>query len=462
MVTIKSYNDLIELGTDEQLRSKFIADAIEEHKSTARYRTALNAELYYKHLNPTIMNYEKFIYDHMGSKVPDVWSANAKIASNWYFYFVTQAVQFLLANGVSFGDANTKAKLGADFDQRVNELATAAKNGGVAFGFWNYDHLEVFPLADSDDHPGFVPLYDDDDGELKAGIRYWQAGSNKPLRATLYEIDGWTDYAQDNKKPMRAIDEKKSYTTVGRSSAFDGETVEPGENYPELPIIPLFNINRQSELVGNRGTLDAYDLMQSGLVNNICESEFVYWILKNSGGMSEVDDTEFIKRLKLTHVAHVDSDDGGNAEPHEVNVPYEASTVSLKSLEQQLFNDFMALKVTDIAAGSVTATQIQAAYEPITQKTDLFENQVTLFIMRLLRLVGIDDKPTYTRSKIVNVDSDINMILTAAPYLTDEYVTEKILTLLGDADMIDTVLQQKAQEQANRFTTVGGENDENA
>ena len=52
--------------------------------------------------------------------------------------------------------------------------------------------------------------------------------------------------------------------------------------------------------------------------------------------------------------------------------------------------------------------------------------------------------------------------MTAAPYLTDEYVTEKILTLLGDADMIDTVLQQKAQEQANRFTTVGGENDENA
>ena len=122
----------------------------------------------------------------------------------------------------------------------------------------------------------------------------------------------------------------------------------------------------------------------------------------------------------------------------------------------------MALKVSDIAAGSVTATQIQAAYEPITQKTDLFENQVTLFIMRLLRLIGIDDKPTYTRSKFVNVESDINTILTAAPYLTDEYVTEKILTLLGDADMIDTVLQQKAQEQANRFTTVGGENDENA
>ena len=118
--------------------------------------------------------------------------------------------------------------------------------------------------------------------------------------------------------------------------------------------------------------------------------------------------------------------------------------------------------MTDIAAGSVTATQIQAAYEPITQKTDLFENQVTLFIMRLLRLIGIDDKPTYTRSKMVNVESDINTILTAAPYLTDEYVTEKILTLLGDADMIDTVLQQKAREQANRFTTVGGENDENA
>ena len=122
----------------------------------------------------------------------------------------------------------------------------------------------------------------------------------------------------------------------------------------------------------------------------------------------------------------------------------------------------MALSVEDISAGAVTATQIQAAYEPINQKTDQFEYQVTEFINGILALAGIEDTPTYTRSKIVNVESDINTILTAAPYLTDEYVTEKILTLLGDADMIDTVLQQKAQEQANRFTTVGGENDENA
>ena len=68
MVAIKSYNDLIKIGEDEQLRSKFIADAIEEHKSTARYRTAQNAELYYKHLNPTIMNYEKLSMTTLGTK----------------------------------------------------------------------------------------------------------------------------------------------------------------------------------------------------------------------------------------------------------------------------------------------------------------------------------------------------------------------------------------------------------
>ena len=451
MIDILTYNDLLEIGENERDRMAFVLDAIDEHKASETYKTARDAELYYKHQNPTIMNYQKFLYNRMGQKVPDIWSANNKIASNWYYYFTTQAVQYLLGNGVTFKSKKTKEKLGKKFDEKLQTLATHAKNGGVAFGFWNYDHIEVFPIADSDEHPGFVPLYDEDDGALKAGVRYWQIDSDKPLRATLYEMDGYTDYIKPKKEPCRVLNPKRSYIQIVKSSKVDGVEITPGGNYPGFPIVPLRNTGNQSDLVGNRGPIDAYDWMQSGLINNVSEGEVIYWVLQNCNGMDDVDDAKFIERLKTTHVAHVDGDEGANAQAHEVNVPFEATEAALKTLENRLYNDFMAVKVSEIQAGNVTATQIKSAYEPINQKTDQFEYQVTEFINGILALAGIDDEPTYTRSQMSNRSEMLETILQAAEYLDDEYVTTKVLTLLGDADKASEVLKRKDAEAADRY-----------
>ena len=445
MVDIYTYNDLLDIGENERDRMGFVLDAINEHKWSELYKTAYDAELYYKHQNPTIMRYQKFVYNQFGQKVPDVWSPNNKIASNWYNYFTTQAVSYLLGNGVTFKTEANKKKLGKDFDKRVQDCATAAKNGGIGFGFWNYDHLEVFKLTE------FVPLYDEDDGGLKAGIRFWQIDDQKPLRATLYELDGYTDYIRREDEDVTILHDKRAYKQIIRKSEVEGETILDGENYPGFPIVPLWNVNRQSDLVGNRGTIDAYDLMVSGLINNVSDGEFIYWILKNCGGMNEVDDAKFIEQLKLTHTAHADGDDGASVEAHNVSVEFEATAEALDRLTEQLYADFMALKVQDVSAGSVTATQIQAAYEPINQKTDQFEYCVTEFINGILELAGIDDEPTYTRSQMSNQSETLEIVLQCAEYLDDEYVTTKILTLLGDSDKVQMVLKRKDAEAADRY-----------
>ena len=456
MVDIYTYNDLLDIGENERDRMAFVLDAIREHKGSDFYKDAEVGERYYRQ-DTDILRYVKTVANHLGQKVPDIWSANNKIATNFYNYFTTQKVSYLLGNGVTFKNEDTKKKLGKDFDKRMQDCATAACNGAAGFGFFNLDHVEVFKVAE------FVPLWDEDDGGLKAGIRFWQIDDSKPLRATLYELDGYTEYIKRKNEDVAVLCNKRPYKQIIRKSEGDGETILDGENYPGFPIVPMWNINKQTDLKGNKGNIDAYELILSGLVNNADEGEMTYWVLKGLGALDDdMSLVQFKEHMKLIGVANIGDDENANATPHTVEPPFAASAEALNRLEKQLYKDFMALKVEDVSAGSITATQIQAAYEPINQKTDQFEYQVTEFINGILALAGIDDTPTYTRSKIVNVDSDINMILTAAPYLTDEYVTEKILTLLGDADMIDTVLQQKAQEQANRFTTVGGENDENA
>ena len=89
---MKTFNDLLALGDSEKARMDFILQAINEHKSSAMYQIAVDAGMYYRHLNPTIMRAQKFVYDLMGRAHVDEWSANNKIPSRYYFYFVTQDV----------------------------------------------------------------------------------------------------------------------------------------------------------------------------------------------------------------------------------------------------------------------------------------------------------------------------------------------------------------------------------
>ena len=79
---------------------------------------------------------------------------------------------------------------------------------------------------------------------------------------------------------------------------------------------------------------------------------------------------------------------------------------------------------------------------------------MTEFINGILALAGIEDEPTYTRSQMTNQSETLEMVLQAAEYLDDEYVTTKILTLLGDADKAQEVLKRKDAEAADRYKQV--------
>ena len=432
---MKTFQDLQAVGQEEKARMDFILQAINEHKSSAMYQIAVDADMYYRHLNPTIMRAQKFVYDLMGRAHVDEWSANNKIPSRYYFYFITQAVQFLLGNGISFADDKTKERLGKNFDNIVQKAATDALNGGVSFGFWNNDHLEQFSLTE------FVPLYDEENGALAAGIRFWQVASDKPLRATLYEMDGYTEYIRRENEDITTLQEKRPYIQIVAQSEASGMEILDGQNYPGFPIVPLFNTNRQSELVGSRETIDAYDLMASALINNIDDANLIYWVIRNAGGMDDMDDAKFVQRLKTIHVAHLEGDE--QVDEHQIDVPFQASEVALNRLRGQLFDDFMALDVKEISGGAATATQIKAAYEPLNAKTDLFEYQVTEFIDGILAIVGIEDEPTYTRSLIVNQQEMIQNLVTSAEYLSADYITRKILEILGDTDKADEVVEQR-------------------
>ena len=224
----------------------------------------------------------------------------------------------------------------------------------------------------------------------------------------------------------------------------------PSTGSSGFPIVPLWgNDSRQSELVGLREQIDCYDLIKSGFANTVDEASLIYWTLNNAGGMDDVDLTEFIERIKTVHAAT--TEDGVQAQPHTIEAPYASREALLDRLRADMYEDAMALDIRSIVGGANTATQIKASYEPLDDKCDDYEFEIKQFIQRLLEIAEIDDNATFTRSQIVNVAEDIAVLLQSAQYLPEDYVTKKLLTLLGDGDQAETILEQMAADEMARM-----------
>lgn len=453
-----TYQDWLKVPDSDRERADFARRVINQYKATESYRTAQIAYEYDRSRNTTVMQYQKMITDIYGRQYIDQMASVHRSTSNFLNIFTTQLNQYLLGNGVSWKN-NAGDKLGSDFDIRLQQAGKAALVGGVSFGFWNLDHLEVFKATE------YAPLYDEETGALRAGVRFWQLDDTKPLRATLYEEDGYTGYLWANKdwKPddsrWQAIDNniffraKVPYKLRVSSTEADGAEILAGENYPSFPIVPLWgNPNRQSELVGLREKIDAYDFILNGWEDDLDNAQ-LYWIISGAGGMDDPDLLQFLDRLRTVKAAA--PMDGQSVTPVTVQIPVEAREQLLQRLEKQLYRDAMIMNPEDIASGAATATQIRAAYERQNVKADQFEYCVHDFLQNVLKVAGIEDEATFTRSQMVNTQEEVQTVVMAASYLGSEYITRKILTLLGDGDQADEVLRAVDAEAAERLGGFG-------
>lgn len=443
-----TFQDLEKVGKDETERAQFVLSCIDFFKTSQVYKDGLDAKMYYEGENPQIKRAQKVVYDMMGNAHADLVSPNHKIYSHYVFSAITEGTQYLLGNGITFDNPGVKDQLGEDIDTMMQALADEAQIYGAAWGFWDGKHVKLFPWLQ------VVPLPDEYDGSIKAVIRFWQIADNKPMIAVLYEVDGQTEYIRDNGEEIKVKTEKTGYpkTVVKYSGEVQEDEVTEYYNYPILPIIPLYYINRHSILYGNTPAVDAYDLLNSRMVNNIDEGNLVYWVLRNCNGMSEVDDQNFIVNLIKSRVMHVDGDDGADATPHQIEAPVMSTETGIQRIKRLLDDNFMTCDTESIRAGNITATQIKSAYQKLDMKTSKFEYCVIEFLQRLLFLLGIENEHfTFKYDKVVNQSESITSILQAAQYLDEETVVRMLCETFGKTDIVDDVLERRSADELARF-----------
>ena len=415
-------------------KTEFVKSAIMAHRASEKYRMAMLADSYDAQRNETIYKVARTIFNMDGVKIEDFTAANSKIASNFFNRLNTQRCMYSLGNGVSFIDPwearrgepdKTKEALGKHFDHTLREAGYHALIHGESYLFWNMDQCYEFKVTD------FVPLDDENDGAMKAGIRFWQIDESKPLNAVLYEKDGYTRYGTVD-GDFRQTDKKRAYI-MHYQYTDAGDVVSIGEeNYPQLPIVRMYGSRlKQSTLVGMREAIDAYDLINSGFANDLQDCAQVYWIVENYGGMEDDDLKQFLDRLKLNHIANVDSSAGGKVTPYTQDIPSASRKLFLDDIRNRIYEDFGALDVHTIAA-SATNDHIDAAYQPLDENAADFEHWVSDAIINLLSLQGIDDVPTFRRNRISNIREQVQTLMLEAPYLDDATLIRKLPNITPD------------------------------
>lgn len=437
----------------------FINKAINQHISSEDYKIAKSADEYDKQKNETIYNYVRTIFTATGSSVQDFTAANNKIASNFFHRLNTQRCMYSLGNGISFSEHRedriidgvkhtidtTKELLGQDFDTALKTAAYDALIHGVSFGFWNFDKLYVFPLTE------FVPLWDEETGALRAGIRFWQLDKDKQMTAILYEEDGFTKFRggrHSGKMNFEQVDEKRAYKQNYTYSEADGLEVVGSENYGALPIVPLWGSKlHQSTLVGMQRAIDSYDLIRSGFANDLTDCAQIYWILSNCSGMTDPELRRFRDRLKIQHIAVADTDNSA-VTPYTQEIPFQARQTYLDSIRAGIYEDFGGLDVHTVAAGA-TNDHIDAAYQPLDENADDFEYQIIKFVQQILALIGIEDTPIFKRNRISNQMEQVQMVMAEAQYLDDETILQKLPNITPDE--ISGILMNRQMNAAQRF-----------
>ena len=210
-------------------------------------------------------------------------------------------------------------------------------------------------------------------------------------------------------------------------------------------------------MVGIKESIDCYDYIKSGLANDIDDTAGFYWVLKNEGGMDDLDLAKFIQRMKSVRAAV--AEDGTEVEAHTLEVPTDARNTMLEILRRDIYEDFQALDVSTLSAAAKTTQEIQAAYQSQDNKCADFEYYILDFVQSILELAGINDNPTLTWNRVVNQNEQTNMVLSAANYLSDECVIQHLPFLTPEEAIAE--IEKRQAEEIKRFSADDEEDEDN-
>ena len=453
-------------------KTRWLQSAIVTYRNSAEYKKAVEEQEYMAGRNVEILNVTRIIYNMAGLPETDFTKHNFKIRNRLIHRLVTDRCSYSLGNGISFAGKKkevvdnelvtvdrTKDMLGNRFDRMVKRTAYWALSNGESYLYVHMGHKKPEWQYTLFKKTEFLPLYDEDTGALRGGVRFWSLDWGKrPITAVLYTEEGYTKYKTPDKKygisALQLEEDLKPYIeTVEESEAF-GEEITGESSMPMLPIFPLYSgESRQSALDNMKPKIDAYDMILSGFANDVVDIPQVYWLISGAMGMTEQDKRQMLDRLILQHMAVVDGENS-KIQGYTQEIPVEAREKSLQQLKNQMYEDWGGFDVHTVEAGA-TNDHIDAGYWPMDEEADDFEYEIIDFIQNILEMMGVDDTPQFKRNRVSNQKEQTDMVVSAANYLDEQTILEKLPFIT--VDEVDSILARRDAESYSRFNNLDDE-----
>lgn len=421
---------------------------LKKRKESETYRYFEYGEDYYKSRNTEIFKREKKVYSQKYGVVSNPFMANHTLGIGHLQPIVDQKVNYLLGNGIKFGDKQDLDIYFEDgFYETIIDLATTASVKAEA---WLYMYKDNGKTKFTEVKPEqLAPVYDE-----KGILQYMIRAYDDVM--LVYSKDGVEKFAIE-KNEYKKQGEYGHYST---NSKYQGEVVEKEEkSFGFVPFIPLYNNrNKISDLFPIKPAIDVRDIVNSDFANNIDDMQDAFYTLKGYSGNAE-DLIDFMRELKASKAIPIA--ENGDVGVHQLQVPVEARKEFLDRIDKDIYKTAMAVDFETMLKGDSTNVGIMAAMTNLDLKADKFETEIRRFLKKLISAINLVDNKTFSydatfeRSMIMNKEAYVEKLVLVA----DRISRETFLKLLPYDINVEEELQKMDDNRAINPISVGESDD---
>ncbi len=405
-----------QLNAGQITNEALLAHLIPSDKASDRKGEMINGMNYYA-ANQAIEK-KKREYMSEGVKRKDPTASNHKLAHGFHKIIVDQKVGYIAgkpiqitakdpedATMISFGE-ETQTTLGDQFNDTMATWIKGASNKGEEFlhpfvnSIGEFDYIVIGAEQ-------CIAIYDSRYNKMLVGmIRYYNVEkiNDKSIGETLIAVEWWdekqvTFYIE--LKPNTGTNMSSKTVFILDASEFkkgnprphftkgntNDEPDTPGEvgSWGRVPFVRLLNNDEgYSDLRYYKTLIDAYDFVESDMVDKIEDIADVIWKIYGIEGEKPSELRKNLKEFKLLLLP-----EGATAESETLDIPIEAVNASLERLCDDIFMFAMAVNVkTDNLGTSISGVALKFLYTLLDIKSNILISKCKLALQDFLYFVA--------------------------------------------------------------------------
>lgn len=434
---------------------------IEDDAASPRKQYAKIARRYYGG-DHDIKKYRIFFVDKDGKVQEDTTKSNARIARLFFRDLTDQGAQYFMSGKgkiVRSDDPELQKQMDLYFNNGAfrKQLSMMLKGKEIdgdayAYAYKKKDGRTAFMYARS---AGVVEVRKSETDDGCEYVIYWYVDRIGKDNKKIKRIQVWDDkqvafFCQVDNGPIIPDESEKINPAPHSVYTKDGEEGAYAEDYGLIPFFRLDNNEeRRSSLHCTKDHIDDYDIMNSGLTNNIKDAAEVVVLVRGYDG-DDLDELIFNMRQKKqisTDLAE------NNVEFKTIDIPVDARVKKMEIDQHNIYHDGRGVDIEALKDSNATVSVgIKATYHGLDMRCEETKAAVEEFMEQLVQValneINRATESDYTLSDVYfefERESIVNVLEKAQVELTQAQARQaEIMTLLSVETKLDheTLMQQ--------------------